>query len=37
MGIRKGEVLGLVWYDINLDAEELTMGRCFAATRFLGG
>ena len=27
LGLRKGEVLGLVWDDLNLEAEELTMGR----------
>jgi integrase len=27
LGLRKGEVLGLVWDDINLDADELTIGR----------
>lgn len=27
LGLRKGEVLGLEWDDINLDTEELTMGR----------
>lgn len=26
LGLRKGEVLGLVWDDVNLDSAELTMG-----------
>jgi integrase len=27
LGLRKGEALGLVWSDVNLDSAELTMGR----------
>jgi integrase len=27
LGLRKGEVLGLVWNDVNLDSAELTLGR----------